>query len=307
MRVVTLLPAATEIVCALGAEGELVGVSHECDFPPAVRDRPRLTGSRLGTTDSAAIDAEVRELVSSALSIYPLDAELLARLAPDVIVTQDLCRVCAVPRNEVEAAARDAGLTPRALVALAPRSLADVFADVLRVGEALGRADRARALVAELRRRLDQLAARTQRLPRRPRVLTLEWLEPAMVGGTWMPELVAVAGGTALGARAGELAPTRTLDELGAFEPEVLVIKPCGFDLARTRGERALVARVVAACGGSARATGAVWLADGNAFFNRPGPRLVESAEILAACAFPGECADLAARHAGSFERWTGA
>jgi iron complex transport system substrate-binding protein len=246
----------------------------------------------------------VRELTASALSIYPLDRALLAELAPDVIVTQDLCAVCAVPRSEVVRAVSELGLVHTQIVALSPLTLADVWTDVERVGTALGRAENGRALARELRARCDALAARTPAHAARPSVLTIEWLDPVMIGGTWMPELVALAGGTALGARAGERAPVCTLAELGAFEPDVVLVKPCGFELARTRGESALVARVIGALGGSAAERGAVFLADGSAFFNRPGPRLVESLEILAACLAPERFADWAARHAAAFEPW---
>lgn len=306
-RVVSLLPSATEIVCALGLERALVGVSHECDFPPAVAHLPRVTGTRVTARGTAAIEREVRELTASALSLYPLDRARLAELAPDVVVTQDLCAVCAVPASEVEAALAELGLARTRVVALSPLSLADVWRDVERVAEALGCAERGRALARELRARCAALAARVPADAARPRVVTLEWLEPVMIGGTWMPELVALAGGVALGARAGERAPVLALAELATLAPDVVLVKPCGFELARTRAERALVDRVVAALGGTARACGAVFVADGSAFFNRPGPRLVESLEILAACVHPETFAELASRHAAAFERWRAA
>ena len=305
-RVVSLLPSATEIVCALGLADALVGVSHECDFPPSVARLPRVTGTRVTARDTAGIEREVRELTVSALSIYPLDRARLAELAPDVVITQDLCAVCAVPRSEVERAVLELGLAHTEIVALSPLTLADVWADCERVGAALGRAEAGKTLARELRARCEALAARTLAHTARPSVLTIEWLDPVMIGGTWMPELVSLAGGTALGARAGERAPVCTLAELVAFAPDVVLVKPCGFELARTRGEAALVARVIGALGGSAAERGAVFLADGSAFFNRPGPRLVESLEILAACLAPERFADCAARHAAAFERWRG-
>lgn len=303
-RVVSLLPSATEIVCALGCESALVGVSHECDFPPSVARLPRVTGTRVTARETAAIEREVRELTASALSIYPLDRARLAELAPDVVVTQDLCAVCAVPASEVVTALAELGLARTRVVALSPLSLADVWRDVERVAEALGCAAQGRELMRELCARRDAIAARARVLATRPRVVTIEWLDPVMIGGTWMPELVQFAGGVALGARAGERAPVFTLAELGALAPDVVLVKPCGFELARTRGEHTLVREVVGALGGTARARGAVYLADGSAYFNRPGPRLVESLEILAACLHPDAFADCAARHARAFERW---
>lgn len=301
-RIVSLLPAATEIVCALGLQDALVGVSHECDHPASVRGVRRLTSTRLDSADKGAraVDLEVRELVARALSIYALDVEGLRDARPDVIVTQDLCRVCAVAYDDVCAAVAEIGLPSARIVSLDPMRLDDVMGDVVRVGGACGVTERAHALVVELRARLDAIAVRARALGSRPRVLTIEWLDPVMLGATWMPELVELAGGEALGVRAGEHAPTVTLDDLARFDVEVVVLKPCGYSLERTLRDRADIEHVVAALRGAPR----IFVADGNAFFNRPGPRLVESTEILAACMHPSGFADLAAKHASSFVEW---
>jgi iron complex transport system substrate-binding protein len=293
-RLVSLLPSATEIVCALGAGAQLVGVSHECDFPPEVRGLPVLTSARIDASgSSAAIDAAVRAVIRDALSIYAVDEARLAGLEPDVIVTQDLCAVCAVSLDDVRAAvARLAHRDAIEVVTLTPTRLVDVLDDVERVAAAIGRVDAGGALRGSLQARIDQLAARAAAAPTRPRVVSLEWIEPLMIGGTWMPELIELAGGTAAGAEAGRPAPTITLDELGRLAPDVIVVKPCGFDLARALGEHDALAAVVAA---APRAR--VVVTDGNAYFNRPGPRLVESLEIMAACVHPARFADLAARH----------
>ena len=302
LRIASLLPSATEIVCALGAGDQLVGISHECDFPPAIRDRPVLTRSRIDSTGtSRAIDAAVRSVIAGALSIYDVDAEQLSQLSPDVIVTQDLCEVCAVSLDDVRAAvARLAHRRDIAIVTLHPTRLADVLGDVERVAAALGCAERGAAVRAELEQRIAAIARRAAQVPSRPRVVSLEWIDPLMIGGTWMPELIELAGGQAAGATAGAPAPTITPADLAALAPDVVVVKPCGFSLPRALDERHLIERcVIAACPGRPR----VYVTDGNAYFNRPGPRLVESLEIMAACVHPEWFDDLQRTHAAVIVR----
>lgn len=296
-RVVSLLPSATEIVCALGAADQLVDISHECDFPEDIRDRPVLTRSRIDASGtSRAIDEAVRAVITNALSIYAVDDTLLASLAPDVIVTQDLCEVCAVSLDDVRAAiARLAHRADVRIVSLSPTRLGDVLDDIERVAEALSCPERGRSVRAELKLRIAALSARAATAPARPRVVSLEWMEPLMIGGTWMPELVELAGGTPVGAEAGSPAPTITPAQLRDLAPDVVVVKPCGFSLARALEERHVIERdVIAPLAGGAR----VYVTDGNAFFNRPGPRLVESLEIMAACIHPALFADLGLTHA---------
>lgn len=303
-RVVSLLPSSTEIVCALGLEPQLVGRSHECDFPASITDRPALTRSRVALPkDSARIDRNVRELLRDALAVYEIDEAVLGELAPDVIVTQDLCDVCAVSFDDVVAATQRLACEHTQIVSLRPTRLADVLEDVRRVGRATGREARANEVVAELQARLDALAARAAALPSRPSVLTVEWIEPLMVGGTWMPELVEIAGGRALCAEAGAPAPTLDDAALDELAPDVVLVKPCGFDLARSHEELPLLRAKLMQRDWPAVRDGRVFLADGNAYFNRPGPRLVESAEILAACIHPDAFGDLAQRHAEAYER----
>ena len=303
MRIVSLLPSATEIVCALGAADQLVGISHECDFPEAIRDRAVLTRARIDSHGSSrAIDAAVRAVIAGALSIYDVDADRLAELAPDLIVTQDLCEVCAVSLDDVRAAvARLAHRRDIAIVALQPTRLDHVLGDVERVAAAIGAPARGAQVRAELAGRIAAIAARAARTAgaRRPRVVSLEWIDPVMLGGTWMPELIALAGGEPVGAAAGEPAPTLAPGQLAALAPDVVVVKPCGFSLPRALEERAAIERAVAACPGPPR----VYVTDGNAYFNRPGPRLVESLEIMAACIDPGGFADLAGAHAAAICR----
>ena len=303
MRIVSLLPSATEIVCALGAREELVGRSHECDFPPGVEAVPVLTSSRVGPLPSSrAIDTAVRDVLRDALAIYEIDVARLRQAKPDLIVTQDLCEVCAVSIDDVRAAVARLSKKDVAIVSLHPMHLADIWRDVADVAAAMGRAKAGEALVATLRARVAEVARRAADASRRPRVLTVEWMAPVMIGGMWMPELVELAGGEALVTRAGERAPTLDRDGLAALDPEVVLVKPCGFGLERTL-EEIDVLREALPEGWRAR----VYAADGNAFFNRPGPRIVESLEILAACLHPGTFPDFAAKHAASVRRVTGA
>jgi iron complex transport system substrate-binding protein len=296
LRIVSLLPSATEIVCALGAAPDLVGISHECDYPAAICDRPVLTRSRIATDlPSAVIDAAVRAVVKDALSIYAIDEERLGVLAPDVIVTQDLCDVCAVALDDVRAAV--ARLSHRAevrIVSLRPTRLDDVLGDIERVATAIDRRPQGSAVRARLEERMAAIAVRALRARAKPRVVSLEWIDPLMLGGTWMPELVDRAGGIAIGASPGEAAPTVTPRELGELRPDVVLVKPCGFSMARALEEREVIERAVLAVVAEAR----VYVTDGNAYFNRPGPRLVESLEIMAACIHPGLFGDFARQHA---------
>ena len=296
MRIVSLLPSATEIVCALGARAELVGRSHECDFPPGVEQVPVLTSSRVGPLPSSrAIDASVRDVLRDALAIYEIDVERLRQSTPDVIVTQDLCDVCAVSIDDVRAAVARLARQDVAIVNLHPMRLADIWRDITQVAGAVGRVGTGESLVGALRARVAEVARRAAMPRRRPRVVTIEWLAPVMIGGMWMPELVELAGGEPLVTRPGEHAPTVEPDDLAALDPEVVVVKPCGFSLDRTLEELDVLRDAL-----PRRWRARVYVADGNAFFNRPGPRIVESLEILAACVHPEAFQDLAAKHSAS-------
>ena len=299
MRIVSLLPSSTEIACLLGAEDDLVGISHECDFPSSIRDRPILTSSKINVDQlSASIDRDVRRVLRDALTVYDVDAAGLAAAAPDVVLTQDLCDVCAVSVRDVERAlAKIAGDGVR-LVSLKPTVLDDagdrhgVFGDVERVAKAIGRAELGRATADELRARAASIRSRAQAAVKAsgtapPRVLTIEWMDPVMIGGTWMPELVEIAGGEALVTRPGDHAPTLSAEALSKLAPDVVLVKPCGFDLERTEKEIDTLRTLVESMPWPAVESRRVHIADGNAFFNRPGPRLVESAEILAATVHP--------------------
>jgi iron complex transport system substrate-binding protein len=287
-RIVSLLPSATEIVCALGFETELVGRSHECDYPAGVERLPALTEPKFNPDrPSAEVDREVRRIVGEALSVYRVDAQKLRALAPDVIVTQSQCEVCAVSERDVEDAVADwLGARPQ-IVSLAPYGLGDIFADVERVARALGGPARGAELVGRLMARMDAVAARTRRLRERPTVACIEWLDPLMAAGNWMPELVAMAGAENLFGQPGEHSGGLDYDALIASDPEVILVAPCGFTMRRTLEELpALAARPGWAAMRAVR-EGRVFAAEGSQYFNRPGPRIAESLEILAEILHP--------------------
>jgi iron complex transport system substrate-binding protein len=281
MRIVSLLPSATEIVYALGLGDCLVGVTHECDFPEAARALPVLTSSALPAAGSSAeIDRHVRRSLHAGSSLYALDAGLLERLAPDVILTQELCQVCAVSYEIVARAAKRLRGDPR-VVSLEPSSLEDVYATIETVAGLAGVPDRAVPVIAALRARADALAARAAGRPR-PRTLVLEWTDPPMSGGHWTPELVELAGGLPLLADPGADSRVLEWDAIAASDPDVVLVAPCGFDLARTFTAIEELNEIPQWRGLRALREGRAYAIDGNAFVNRPGPRLIDTAEIFA-------------------------
>jgi iron complex transport system substrate-binding protein len=288
-RVVSLIASTTEIVSALGREGDLVARSHECDYPPSVRRLPAASRPAFATAGSSrAVDLALKERLARALSIYEVDAALLKRLRPDVILTQTQCEVCAVSPRDVERAVCELTDHPARIVALEPNGLDDVWHDIGRVAEALGVPASGTALVGRLRQRVAAVAERAGAFVPRPTVAVVEWIEPLMAAGNWMPELVALAGGDNRFGEARRHSPWLSWDALVAADPEVVVVSPCGFDLARTADEMpALTSRPEWPRLRAVR-EGRVYLVDGNAYFHRPGPRLVESLEILAEILHPG-------------------
>ncbi len=286
-RVVSLLPSATEIVAALGALGDLVARSHECDFPAAVSALPAVSSPRIDPLrGSATIEADVRALLEAALSIYRIDAGALRDVRPELIVTQTLCEVCAVsPADLAKALAGWTGGQPE-ILALAPTRLADVLDDIGRVAAAIGRQDAGASLAAQMRGQMDVITERCRSANSRPRVATIEWLDPPMAGGNWMPELVAMAGGENLFGSAGAHSPWLDPEALVAANPEIVLVVPCGFGITRTRKEL----ESLAGKQWWQALDGKVFVADGNRYFNRPGPRLVESLEILAEILHPETC-----------------
>ncbi|MFT7485660.1 MAG: iron complex transport system substrate-binding protein [Candidatus Paceibacteria bacterium] len=306
LRVVSLLPSATEMVCLVGGEPNLVGISHECDYPQSIQDRTVITSSKVSFSPSSLkIDQDVRKLMTHALAVYDIDTDGLEALHPDFIVTQDLCDVCAVSYADVERACAQR-LPGTTIVNLHPTRWSEVMDDVQAVASALGVPERGVHEVAKLEARRQAITDRSEKLATRPNVLTIEWLDPVMVGGTWMPELVHAAGGFALVTEAGQHAPTLTKEQLKALDPapDVVLVKPCGFPLKRTFEEPDVLRSIFEGLDWPAVHAGAIWVADGNAFFNRPGPRLADSIEILAACIHPQEFGDMAQKHAQEFVRY---
>ena len=294
-RIVSLLPAATEIVCSLGGEAWLVGRSHECDFPPSVQSLPICSRPHIDVSGSSRdIDDRVKQTLRDGLSLFEVDIEQLNELQPTLILTQAQCEVCAVSLADVEAAlASRVGSHPR-VVSLSPNCLNDVFDDIRRLAITFGVDERGEKLVSDLTNRLSHLSQGISRVashcgerPQRPRVVCIEWLEPPMTAGNWVPELVGIAGGENLLSRCGHHSPWLEWCDLVAADPEVLVLMPCGWSISRTRAdlhwltERPEWSFLRAVC--SER----VFIADGHQHFNRPGPRLLDSAEILAEILHP--------------------
>ena len=278
LRIATLLPAATEIVCALGLRDNLVGRSHECDFPADVLDLPVLTKARVvSSLPSARLDAEVKRILAARLPLYDVDAAQLDSLQPDIIVTQEACEVCAVSYDQVVAATTGFNRPPR-IVSLGPGSLADVLADIRGVAAACGVAANGTALVNDLIARLALAGAgpHTTHAPRtRPRVAVVEWLEPPMLAGHWTHDVIAAAGALPLGPGPGQPSAYASWEEIAALAPDAVVVAPCGFDLERTCREAAPLEKRLLALAPR------VLLLDGNALINRPGPRLVDAAELI--------------------------
>ena len=284
-RVVSLLPAATEIVAALGALDQLVGVTHECDHPADVARLPRVTSSAVDRdAASAAIDAEVRALASTGAAVFTLDTELVASLAPDVLLTQSVCDLCALPESEVDRAVAALAMPP-AVVSLGGTTLDGVWNDVRRVGDAIGQRERADALIASLVARMRRVheTLKAARAPR-PRVAVIEWLDPLFVAGHWSPELVRRAGGIDVLAEPGAHSVQIDVATVRAAEPDVLLFAPCGFDVERSAREAAMLLETDAWRWARDRSA---WALDGNSLTSRPGPRLVDAIEVMAAIFAP--------------------
>ena len=283
MKIATLLPSATEIVCALGLEDQLAAVSHSCSFPAAVRHLPRVTSTRVPyNADSKTIDTFVRDHLSQNAALYDLDVPELRAIAPEVIISQDLCDVCAVSSGDVLAALRSLPSRPT-LIDLTPSTLGDVLADISRVGGVLNVAPAAAALVAELTERRQAVERITRAVPReeRPTVAFLEWLVPPFNAGHWNPELVELAGGVDLLGSRGQPSTTQSWDDIVRADPDILFIASCGYSIERTIDD--LRHASVAAAFEQLRAAraGRIYVADGE-YFSCPGPRLLDGLELLA-------------------------
>lgn len=286
IRICTLLPSATEIAYRLGLGPNVVGVTHECDYPADVQHKRRVVHSRINANmDSGQIDAQVRSILASGESVYELDLEAMSDLAPDLVITQGLCEVCALPYDEVATLVKQLAREPE-IVDLNPTCLDDVLSDIVRVGEAAGVADMARLQVSELRQRIEAVRLRAECLPVR-KVVCLEWLDPLMIGGHWIPEMVELAGGEDALGHPGQ--PTRrvSLAEVVDAGPGVILLMPCGFDVATTVDEAVNSDAVSQLAQTAAGRNGEVYAVNANAYFSRSGPRLVDGLELLAAVIHP--------------------
>ncbi len=293
MRIVSLLPSLTEIVWALGLEHDLVAVTHECDYPPQVRNKPRVTRSLLPPGLSHAdIDAAVRARLAAGQPLYALDRDLLAELRPDLILTQALCPVCAVSVDDVCRIAASLPHQPQ-VVSVEPTSLGEIFDSIETVGAATGRSATARAIVRALERRLAWLRERVVPFTDRPRVVCLEWLDPPIVAGHWVPEMVAMAGGHDVLGLPGRPSFTVDWEQVVTAAPEVLILMPCGYDADETRELALTLLPPTTLARLPATERGAIWAVDASSYFSRPGPRIVHGVEILASLLHP-ECRPLA-------------
>ena len=291
MRIVSLVPSATEILFALGLGGDVVAVTHECDYPPEAQELPKVTRDVLPSGLTAGqIDAAVRARTDQGEAIYALDVDALHELGPDLIVTQALCAVCAVSFEDVRAIADELETRPH-VISLDPRTLGEVLGDVRTLAEATERRDAGVALVQEAAARIDRVRVAV-REARRPRVAALEWLDPVYVAGHWTPQLIEHAGGLDVLGMPGEHSERRSWEEVAAAEPDVVVVMPCGYDAERAHAEALLFREKLASLG-----AGEVVAVDAAAYFSRPGPRLIDGLELLAHLLQPASIPEVAARN----------
>lgn len=282
-KIVSLLPSATEIICALALQDNLVGRSHECDYPEFVKQLPVCTEANFPDgLSSAAIDVKVKELLADALSVYTVKREVIKQLAPEVVITQDQCEVCAVSLADVELAL-DNYLDKKArIISLRPNSLGDIFNDIATIADALGVPQAGAELLELLNERVDIIKHKLKFADSKPTVACIEWLEPMMVSGNWVPGLVSIAGGTPVLAQDGKHSPYVSWDDIRLQNPEIIVVMPCGFSIERTLKEIDVLMQLPGFDDLKAVKNNQLYLADGNQYFNRPGPRIVDSIEILA-------------------------
>ena len=287
-RIVSLLPSATEIVCALGFKDKLVGRSHECDYPEEVEDLPVCSTPRVEADgNSREIDDAICDIVRRGLSVYEVQEDVLKSLKPDLIITQTQCEVCAVSEKQLRRAVQEWTESKPEIVSLSPNVVEDVLRDIRRVAEILGVRHHGDKIVDVLRSRMRSIKERTAVLGNRPRVATIEWIDPLMSGGNWMPELVEMAGGENLFGETGKHSPELQWQELRAADPDAILISPCGFNLNRTLKAAKALEQLEGWDSLTAVKNGRCFAADGHHFFNRPGPRLADSLEIITQALYP--------------------
>ncbi|MCD8742327.1 cobalamin-binding protein [Mucilaginibacter roseus] len=283
LRIISLLPSATEIICALGLEQNLVGRSHECDYPESVKALPICTEANIPDgLSSAEIDNKVKEILNDALSLYTVKKEVIRNLQPDVVITQDQCDVCAVSLPEVQQALQEYLDKPAQIISLQPNSIDEMLADIKNVASALNVSEAGNVLIEDLEDRINIIRHKLKFIDAKPTVACIEWLEPLMTSGNWIPELVNIAGGTPVLAEAGKHSPYVDWEAIRLANPDVIVLMPCGFSIDRTMREINLLLDKPGFAELKAIKNNRLYIADGNQYFNRPGPRLVDSLEIMA-------------------------
>ena len=282
-RIISLLPAATEIICALGLEHRLVGRSHECDYPPGISNLPICSSAKfLPGSDSAQIDRQVKETLSESLSIYTLDRDLIKSLAPDVIITQAQCEVCAVSLKDVELALSDLLDKKCQIISLQPNGLDDVYRDIRMIAGKLSVENAAEQLLELSDERINIIRHKLKFITEKPTVACIEWLSPLMIAGNWTPEIVEIGGGLPVLTEAGKHSSYITFQDIIIADPDIILIMPCGFSIQRTLQEIGLMLDTPGWADLKAVKTHRVYLADGNQYFNRSGPRMTDSIEIMA-------------------------
>ncbi|MEO5955920.1 MAG: cobalamin-binding protein [Nitrospiraceae bacterium] len=288
MRICSLLPSATEVIAALGLSEELVGISHECDYPPSVRNVPIMVEPMIPPHGlaSAEIDRQVAQLVASGQRLYRLNHDRLCHSRPDLILSQDLCHVCAVTPDQLHEALRAMPHQPTVLT-LNPGTVHEVIDDVVRIGDAAGRSAEGHRLASQLRERLEAVRTRVQGLSHRPRVVCIEWLSPLYIAGHWVPEMVQLAGGQDVLAQPGTPSRVVTWDDIVAASPDVLIVMPCGFSVERTHTELSQLMQQPGQWHIPSKLREHTFLVDASSYFSRPGPRLIDGIELLAAILHP--------------------
>ncbi|MFL2687893.1 MAG: cobalamin-binding protein [Alphaproteobacteria bacterium] len=288
LRIVSLIASGTEIIAALGCEDQLVARSHECDFPPAIQALPACTAKKIDVTaNSLEIDVEIKKIVADGLSIYDVDAEQLKALKPDIIVTQSQCDVCAISEAQLQVAVAGWIDHHTKIISLAPNGLDDIWADIQKVADAIGVSNRGATLISDLSARLSDIEAKTATLSNQPSVVCIEWISPLMAAGNWVPELVHLAGGINLLGAAGKHSPWMEWTALQSANPDIILIIPCGFKIDRSRAEISALTALPGWQSLTAVHRSQTFIADGNQYFNRPGPRIIDSTEILAEILHP--------------------
>ena len=282
-KIISLLPAATEIICALDLGDNLVGRSHECDFPEEVKSLPICSSAKINPeAGSLAIDQQVKEILTSSLSVYDIDKELINSLKPDLIITQAQCEVCAVSLKDIEEALSGFLNADAQIISLQPNTLDDIFKEIAEIALKLNVKEKGQMLLEDLNERIDLVKHKLKFFPNQPKVANIEWLSPMMLAGNWMPELVEIAGGTPILTENGKHSPFIDWQQIYDENPEIIIISPCGFTINQTLREIDLILNLPGWRDLAAVKNNRVYIADGNAYFNRSGPRVVDTIEMLA-------------------------